>query len=97
MTRTPSQQEAYSRRCGLTAGCRHDHWHRPDIALIIRSHIPSITARIEEAEIDSPAWDFDGEYIGDRRECACGVPLDGFYEYVDHLIAVFGGESHLGG
>jgi hypothetical protein len=96
MTRTSAQQEAYQRRCGLVHGCRHDHWHRPTIAQIIRDHTPSITSKIERIALDSPAWDTDGEYIGDLRECACGEMIDGFYEYIEHLIAVFGGEE-LGG
>jgi hypothetical protein len=66
-----------------------------DAVKVVRAHIPSITCRVEEAALDSPAWDEDGEYIGDLRECACGEMLDGFYSYADHLIAVFGGESHL--
>ena len=53
---------------------------------IIKAHIPSITPRIER-EYDYPL-DTDGEYIGDVRECACGVILDGFYEYVEHLLGL---------
>ena len=37
--------EAYQRRCSLASmGCRHDHWHRPDIARIIRDH--ALAARL---------------------------------------------------
>jgi len=40
--------EAYQRRCSLASmGCRHDHWHRPDIARIIRDHAPSITDEMD--------------------------------------------------
>lgn len=31
------------------------------------------------------------------RTCMCGESIDGYYGYVDHLTAIFGGESHFGG
>lgn len=85
----------------------HDYGVDPDllaecrekiVAATIKAHIPSIT---EEMDAGEGKWgtedtflyprDDEGNYIGDKRVCACGVELDGFYEYVDHLIAVFGG------
>lgn len=62
-----------------------------DVIKVIRAHVPSITRAIEEEE-DWPL-DLDGEYIGDKRECRCGLRLDGFYEYVDHLIELLGGQG----
>jgi len=77
--------EAYQRRCSLASmGCRHDHWHRPDIARIIRDHAPSIT---DEMDHDLDLWPKDdiGDYCGDKRICACGRHIDGYYDYVEHL------------
>jgi hypothetical protein len=85
--------EAYQRRCSLAGmGCRYDHWHRPDIALILRDHTASIT---DEMDRDPDLWpkDDEGNYNGDLRVCACGLAVDGFYEYTEHLIAVFGGDT----
>ena len=88
--------DAYQRRCSLASmGCRYDHWHRPDIARIIRDHTPSITDAMDRDPDLFPKDDI-GDYCGDERECACGEHIDGFYEYIEHLIAVFGGEE-LGG
>jgi len=59
---------------------------------LIRKHIPSITETIENEEYglarrhDPEAFDMDGDYIGSMRECHCHVIVDGYYEYVDHLI-----------
>lgn len=68
-----------------------------DAQNVVKAHIPSITSQVEEEQLGSPAWDLDGEYIGDQRICACGAAIDGFYGYVDHLVALFGGETHYGG
>jgi hypothetical protein len=64
-------------------------------AAIVRAHIPSITARVEELASasngrywDPAPWDDDGDYCGSLRECPCGVILDGFYAYADHLADV---------
>jgi hypothetical protein len=73
----------------------------------INAHIPSLTDANDE-EITERVARFsslialdDSGYtdVADLalRTCACGVPIDGFYQYVDHLVAVFGGESHIGG
>jgi len=64
-------------------------------AELIRLHIPSITEQIENEEYgvareqDPEAFDLDGDYIGPMRECRCGVIVEGYYEYTDHLIDVF--------
>jgi hypothetical protein len=60
---------------------------QPDPIAILKAHYASVTARIER-EHDYPL-DSDGEYVGDVRECACGLIVDGFYEYTDHLITLF--------
>jgi len=61
---------------------------------VIRQHIPSLSEQ-DERDINEAAWDGDAADLA-LRTCACGVRIDGFYAYVDHLIAVFGGESHIG-
>ena len=67
----------------------------------IQQHIPSLSDADERVMDGRRA--FDGtDYTTDLadlalRTCACGAPIDGYYQYVDHLIAVFGGESHYGG
>jgi len=67
---------------------------------IITAHIPSMSEE-DETEIVrlASAALFDDGDVADLalRTCSCGAGIDGFYGYVDHLIAVFGGESHLGG
>lgn len=53
---------------------------------IIRDHIPSLTD--EDAETIyriSFTEDTDAADLA-LRTCACGKRIDGFYEYVDHLI-----------
>ena len=58
-------------------------------------HTPSITEKAEQADPNGSElvilankefgfYEYDGAY----RECACGVILDGYYEYVDHLKEV---------
>lgn len=67
---------------------------------VIEAHVPNLSDEneSENALNASNALFGDGD-IADAaiRTCACGERVDGFYQYVDHLIAVFGGESHLGG
>lgn len=63
----------------------------------ILAHVPSLTDKDDRAicaAILAPDTDTADLAL---RTCACGQPIDGFYQYVDHLIAVFGGESHIGG
>jgi len=64
----------------------------------ITAHIPSMSEE-DETEIVrlASAALFDDGDVADLalRTCACGASIDGFYGYVDHLTAVFGGESHL--
>jgi hypothetical protein len=55
---------------------------------IIDQHIPSLTDEDDDAiAAVMKEWDLD---YGDLaiRTCACGVKIDGFYEYVDHLKEV---------
>lgn len=66
-----------------------------DPAGILDEHTPSLTDE-DEDEIRERALGLGllmegGSYEGDlaRRTCACGVKIDGFYEYVDHLKEVF--------
>lgn len=73
----------------------------PAIA-IIKAHIPSLTDENED-EIDQLRYGMSGNgQMADYAElairtCSCGRRIDGFYEYVDHLITMLGGESHIGG
>jgi hypothetical protein len=62
-----------------------------DPVTILDQHIPSITDEMDAGEGEwEDLWPRDemGDYIGDKRVCRCGVVLDGFYEYVDHLKEV---------
>jgi len=68
----------------------------------IREHIPSLTDEDDAAitdrildQIDSRSGDEGDNADLALRTCMCGVKIDGYYSYVDHLITVFGGESHL--
>lgn len=58
---------------------------------IIEAHIPSLTDAAE-AEIERRFLDADEEGLdyadAAYRVCACGKPIDGFYEYADHLKEV---------
>jgi hypothetical protein len=69
---------------------------------LVRQHIPSLTndADIEIDEAMSRSLNKNGYYEwadAAIRYCACGERVDGFYQYVDHLIGLFGEESHFGG
>lgn len=68
----------------------------------IKAHVPSLTNADEDAIeeiIPGILFGVPQRDVADLaiRTCSCGERIDGFYQYVDHLIAVFGGESHLGG
>jgi hypothetical protein len=70
-----------------------------DVVKVIRAHFPSLTTEAE-AEIDRRYLEAGEEGLAYAdaayRICACGQPIDGFYEYVHHLVVLFGGgESHL--
>ena len=71
-----------------------------DPIALIRAHIPSLTDRAK-ALLDEALLAASGEEGGLAyedaaiRECACGVILDGFYAYADHLIELFGGKRIL--
>lgn len=57
----------------------------------IKQHIPSISDEDEQDIIDNL---FDDDVAGlARRTCHCGLRIDGFYEYVEHLIDLFGGSK----
>jgi hypothetical protein len=62
-----------------------------DCIAIIDDHIPSLTDEDEELIFDRavPRWyeDKDAANLA-LRTCHCGLRIDGFYEYVDHLKAV---------
>jgi len=60
---------------------------------IIDAHIPSLTDEDAAYMADDvlsreypPGWGYEDLAV---RTCACGVKIDGFYEYVDHLKAEF--------
>lgn len=67
----------------------------------IKQHVPSLTDEDDDTIVARSLWREDGEIADSAdlavRTCSCGVKIDGFYAYVDHLIEVFGGESHLAG
>ena len=81
---------------GDHSGCDHpvargqedEDGGNPAIA-IIKAHIPSITQDMDDGVLEP--WtdlyprDELGDYVGDKRVCHCGLVLDGYYEYVDHL------------
>lgn len=50
---------------------------------VIKAHIPDLTDDDEGEIIDNISGDVANLAI---RTCACGKPIDGFYEYTDHLI-----------
>lgn len=68
---------------------------------IIKAHIPSLTDDAD-TEINERMLRMLSDPEPDNadlafRICRCGELVDGFYAYVDHLITVLGGESHLAG
>jgi hypothetical protein len=74
---------------------------RSDVVIAtIHEHIPSLSDS-DEAEIIKLTGNvlFNEGDVADLalRTCRCGAPIDGFYGYVDHLTAVFGGTSYFGG
>ena len=90
-------------RCPLTGRCRHEHLHASGVRAVLFKHVPSLSdedaAQIVENIVMITGSHEDQTDIADLalRTCSCGVRLDGFYQYVDHLNAVFGGETHFGG
>ena len=63
---------------------------------LISEHIPSLTdENVEEINlaIFNMAFEEKGVDHADLaiRTCHCGVKIDGFYEYVDHLKEVLSG------
>jgi len=60
---------------------------------IIDQHTPSIeNDDADEMDALDASGSLDADDWGNfaRRTCACGVKIDGFYEYVDHLKTVLG-------
>lgn len=55
---------------------------------IILAHLPSLTDK-DELEIIGRIWETeDPETAGFAlRTCDCGKRIDGFYQYVEHLIS----------
>ena len=60
-------------------------------ASVLRQHIPSLTEKAETAIEAVYLEAEDGVEYADVaiRECKCGLMVDGFYEDVAHLEAVF--------
>ena len=62
---------------------------RDDPVAVINAHIPSVTQDMDDGELEP--WigleprDELGDYIGDMRVCHCGLVIDGYYDYVEHL------------
>lgn len=55
---------------------------------LIKQHIPSLTDADEEsmnAICDAGGWDPADLAL---RTCHCGLKIDGYYDYVGHLLAV---------
>jgi len=70
-----------------------------DAISIINEHIPSLTDE-DDRRLDELRYNSDVDHFGQPRyenadlairTCACGVKIDGFYEYVDHLKEVLSG------
>ena len=66
-----------------------------EITRLVHDHIPNLLPD-DESRIKARAADLDCGYepgegyeVADLalRTCSCGKPIDGFYEYVDHLTA----------
>jgi hypothetical protein len=81
----------------------------PLVVEVIHKHIPSLSDEDEASiystmtQILASTFDFDPSHkspdVADLavRTCRCGAPIADYYSYVDHLTALFGGESHYGG
>lgn len=67
-----------------------------DARNVIKAHVPSLTDLA--AEVILTRLTDDDTDVADLavRQCACGLMLDGYYEYVDHVVELLGGESFLG-
>jgi hypothetical protein len=70
-------------------------------AALLRQHIPSITDELE-LELEEKRFNSDVDRYGQPavdvadlavRICHCGVRIEGFYEYVDHLEEVLAKEG----
>ncbi len=66
---------------------------------IIKNHIPSLTDKDEERirlNIFQMAFEENDKDEADLaiRTCHCGLEIDGFYDYVGHLIAMLRKEAH---
>lgn len=58
------------------------------VEAVINDHIPSLSD-----EADDEMWRIYGTSDFDMadfavRDCRCGLRIDGFYEYIDHLKAM---------
>lgn len=58
----------------------------------INAHVPSLSDEDIEA-IYQRAAAIDQAADLAIRTCSCGQRIDGFYEYVDHLISIFEKEA----
>lgn len=72
---------------------------------VIERHVPSLSTT-DEIELDERRYNSDVDRYGQPavdvadlalRTCSCGVGIDGFYAYVDHILGLLGKESHLAG
>jgi hypothetical protein len=59
---------------------------------VLKEHIPSITDDDERVMGSLNVFDEQFDYADYAlRTCHCGVKIEGYYEYVDHLEEVFRG------
>ena len=55
---------------------------------LVDEHIPSLSDA-DDAEMDLGRFNYEVDNADlALRTCRCGVRIDGFYEYVDHLKAM---------
>lgn len=69
---------------------------RQGTIVLLAQHVPSLSDDDESAIYDviaAMATLDENADVADlaKRTCSCGVKIDGFYEYVDHLTEVFRG------
>lgn len=56
-------------------------------AEVIKAHTPSLTDEDDDEIVDRIWKDRPGKPSNLAiRTCACGAKIDGYYEYVDHLV-----------
>jgi len=61
------------------------------LAKVLDAHIPSLSDEDEDIINDRIGRGVEDTAYFARRSCACGVIVDGFYEYIEHLkVELFG-------